>query len=318
MSWRMVASPSAHLLLPLSLGGVHVAHSQAAHGTTSVNGVPESACVGCDPSGWLDRHIISKTFWCRPGCPGAEGCLPGAKTRPECGEAHTGAECCAGCLKMHTEEGKCDAWFLNKQGGCFFKQCTPSAWESGECHIDWEDNSQPYISGVAPRVGGSCQWGQFFLIALAVFALAYVGCGTALNVKMRGKPAGSCAAVPHYHCWRGVAALTRDGLHFTRATLLRFTGRGDNLAPAAASESRRRHEIREAIVGQNKPTEKTNRNEKKRSKKEKISNSPKNETSGKRDQERHTDPAAPPPAAAAGDEHRSGSGGGGRWVHIPG
>ena len=30
----------------------------------------------------------------------------------------------------------CDAWFMNAQGGCFFKNCPPAAWASGECKVD--------------------------------------------------------------------------------------------------------------------------------------------------------------------------------------
>ena len=90
--------------------------------------IPYSKCIGCEQAALLSVHFVSKEFYCHPD---------GSKADTSCAAAHgSPAACCAACLKVNAEKKMCDAWFMNEQGGCFFKNCPPSAWKSGECHID--------------------------------------------------------------------------------------------------------------------------------------------------------------------------------------
>ena len=89
--------------------------------------VVENFCP-CSTFALLSVHFVSKEFYCHPD---------GSKADKSCAAAHgSPAACCAACLKVNAEKKMCDAWFMNEQGGCFFKKCPPSAWKSGECHID--------------------------------------------------------------------------------------------------------------------------------------------------------------------------------------
>ena len=102
--------------------------------------VPSSRCEGCAAAAILPFHIVSKEFYCHPD---------GSKVDVSCAAARTPESCCAACLKLNAEKRLCDAWFLNEQGGCFFKNCPPHAWASGECHFD-PDVGTPgkYHSGI--------------------------------------------------------------------------------------------------------------------------------------------------------------------------
>ena len=90
--------------------------------------IPYSKCIGCEQDALLPVHFVSKKFYCHPD---------GSLADKSCAAAHgSPAACCAACLKVNAEKQMCDAWFMNEQGGCFFKNCPPSAWKSGECHVD--------------------------------------------------------------------------------------------------------------------------------------------------------------------------------------
>ena len=90
--------------------------------------IPYSKCIGCAQDALLSVHFVSKEFYCHPD---------GSLADKSCAAAHGSPEaCCAACLKVNAEKKMCDAWFMNEQGGCFFKNCPPSAWKSGECHVD--------------------------------------------------------------------------------------------------------------------------------------------------------------------------------------
>eukprot|EP01043_Picozoa_sp_COSAG02_P067431 COSAG02_NODE_10835_length_1848_cov_2.188107_2_plen_194_part_00 len=90
--------------------------------------IPYSKCIGCEQAALLPVHFVSKQFYCHPDGSLADTSCTGAHGSP--------AACCAACLKVNAEKQMCDAWFMNEQGGCFFKNCPPSAWKSGECHVD--------------------------------------------------------------------------------------------------------------------------------------------------------------------------------------
>ena len=121
----MPASPRRRVLHWLtSAACLTAASSQAPPAST----IPYSKCIGCEQAALLSVHFVSKEFYCHPD---------GSKADKSCAAAHgSPAACCAACLKVNAEKKMCDAWFMNEQGGCFFKKCPPSAWKSGECHID--------------------------------------------------------------------------------------------------------------------------------------------------------------------------------------
>ena len=300
-------------------------HLGAAAQQQGENGIPQTACVGCDPSGWLDRHVVSPTdaFYCRPGPCTPAPCPGNVPSLPEC-QVHTAEECCAGCLKLHEESDQCDAWFMNQQGGCFFKKCPPEAWLSGACHIDWEDNTQKYVSGIAPRVGGSCQWGQWTILALLCVGQLYIGVGVSVGVRLQGKPP-ALTAHPHYPMWQEVVELARDGMWFTRISLLRAAGKADARAP---HERRAVWKDREYGTIPRSHDAPPNAKEQKRSRGERKEN--RSEKSRAREHERGEAKRvdATPSGAVVGEVNESSaaavplagtpSAGGGRWVHVPG
>lgn len=112
------------MLLLLPLGPAAVA--QGAPPPTGAT--PTSACAGCEKAAIIPMHIISKNFYCHPD---------GTQADASCAAAHGSPQaCCAACLKLNAEKQMCDAWFMNGQGGCFFKNCPPAAWSSGDCKVD--------------------------------------------------------------------------------------------------------------------------------------------------------------------------------------
>ena len=184
--------------------------------------VPSSRCEGCAAAAILPFHIISKEFYCHPD---------GSKVDASCAAARTPESCCAACLKLNAEKRLCDAWFLNEQGGCFFKNCPPHAWASGECHFD-PDVGTPgkYHSGIPD--GQFCSgWGATFLWALLGAGVVYLGAGVAHNHR-QGAALGM-EALPHRQQWREVGALCQDGVAFARARLA-----GDRLAAGGAEGAR--------------------------------------------------------------------------------
>jgi hypothetical protein len=122
-----VVSPTRRMpmhWLPAATAWLGVVGSQAPPAGT----IPESKCVGCEQAAILPVHFVSKQFYCHPD---------GSLADKSCAAAHgSPAACCAACLKVNAEKRMCDAWFMNAQGGCFFKNCPPSAWKSGDCHVD--------------------------------------------------------------------------------------------------------------------------------------------------------------------------------------
>jgi hypothetical protein len=180
-------------------------------GTKGSASVPESACAACDPTlAILGLHIQSKEFYCHPD---------GTKETQECATAHTAETCCDACMQARQTKGKCDAWFLNKQGGCFFKRCPPEAWKSGECWVDESEANDGFKSGVAPQLCNST-WGVVFLGLFVGVVLLYVGLGVAYNIKVHGHGTKgkrlTKAVLPNVEFWVELYGLLLDGVVFSR------------------------------------------------------------------------------------------------------
>lgn len=173
----------------------------------AVAAVPQSACAGCEAVAILDKHIISKDFYCHPD---------GSKVNQDCAAAHTPTACCAACMAANTQRHQCDAWFLNQQGGCFFKKCPTQAWERGECKIDPDDSAQTYHSGVLPQY--CTGWGVPFISVVFALVLLYLAGGVAWGVKHQHKPLG-LSAIPHLAIWQELGGLVGDGINFCRSRL---------------------------------------------------------------------------------------------------